>query len=253
MRSFLAIQDRAIDLFRYMFEQRRPQIIRDISCIGAASTLLREAGLQIPKFISLPDIVSFFDEFEKSAVKITPEMIFVEDWVGLTADLRCWIKHFYATTNYPELLRIKALQRCMNLLIRIFKVVWKHYFADQVRPPTGDEEDEEIDDDYQHFEAPTNERKQEYLLFIKATLKLFDWLCLKNKFIFIFNEECGRANLKFIIDTCNKVLSQFRRRFENSNRTGPIEDLTFNDYANKKVQSKREFEIFELTETGAIL
>ena len=233
-----------------MFEQRRPQIIRDISCIGASSTLLREAGLQIPKFISLPDIVAFFDEFEKTYERISPDVIIVEDWVCLTADLRCWIKHFYATTNYPELLRIKALQRCMNLLIRIFKVVWKHYFADQVQASS---EDDEADDDYQHYEPPTMERKREYLQFIKATLKLFDWLCLKNKFIFIFNEECGRANIRFIIDTCNKVLSQFRRRFENSNRTGPIEDLTFHDYPNKKIQRQREFEIFELTEPGAIL
>lgn len=45
-----------------MFEQRRPTIIRDISCIGAASTLLREANLKIPVLISLPDTVAFFDQ-----------------------------------------------------------------------------------------------------------------------------------------------------------------------------------------------
>ena len=114
-----------------MFEQRRPSIIRDISCIGAASTLLREADLQIPNFINLADIIGFFDDFEERCPTILPEHIEVDEtWVPLIADLRCWVKHFYATSNVPELSRIKALQRCMNLLIRIFKVVWKHYYAD---------------------------------------------------------------------------------------------------------------------------
>jgi len=42
MRQFLQLQDRAVDLFKFMFEQRRPTIIRDLNCIGASSTLLRE-------------------------------------------------------------------------------------------------------------------------------------------------------------------------------------------------------------------
>lgn len=42
MKNFLNLQDKAVGLFRFMFEQRRPSIIKDISCIGAASTLLRE-------------------------------------------------------------------------------------------------------------------------------------------------------------------------------------------------------------------
>lgn len=88
---------------------------------------------------------------------------------------------------------------------------------------------------------------------IKATMMLFDWLCLSDKFIFLFSEECGRANLKFVIDTCNKVLGQFRRPFENASRMGNMEDTTFNDRMNKKVQNKRRFESFEMTEIGAIL
>mmetsp|Transcript_160 Transcript_160/g.306 ORF Transcript_160/g.306 Transcript_160/m.306 type:complete len:89 (-) Transcript_160:936-1202(-) len=82
---------------------------------------------------------------------------------------------------------------------------------------------------------------------------LFDWLCLNNRFIFLFSEECGKANIKFVVDTCNKVLGQFRRPFENANRMGTMEDTTFNARANKKVQNKRRFEIFEMTEVGAIL
>ena len=55
------------------------------------------------------------------------------------------------------------------------------------------------------------------------------------QFIFIFNEECGRANLKFVLDTCNKVLGQFRRPFEHENKLGPMEDVTFNDNTNRKI------------------
>jgi len=245
MRSELALQDRAIDLFRYMFDQRRPTIIRDISCIGASGTLLKEAGLEIPSFISLADIIGFVDKFESNISTITTDKIFVDDWVDMIMDLRCWVKHFYATSNIPELSRIKALQRCMNLLIRIFKVVWKHYYFDQI-----EEQDEE---EMVALERPTLERKQEYLRLIRATLMLFDWICLRGKFIFLFNEECGRANLKFILDTCNKVLGQFRRPFEDANRVGPLEDMTFHDRENKKVQSKRTFEMFKMTEVGAIL
>ena len=92
-----------------MFEQRRPSIIRDISCIGASSTLLREAGLEIPSFINLADIIGFSDDFEASYSVITPDKIHIDDWVSLIMDLRCWIKHFYSTSNIPELSRIKAL------------------------------------------------------------------------------------------------------------------------------------------------
>lgn len=68
--------------------------------------------------------------YENSILHIRPESIFIDDWVAVIMDLRCWVKHFYATSNIPELSRIKALQRCINLLIRIFKVVWAHYYCD---------------------------------------------------------------------------------------------------------------------------
>ena len=63
MRQQLVLQEKVIELFRYMFEQRRPSIIRDLSCIGASSTLLKEQGLHIPSLINLPEIVAFVDEF----------------------------------------------------------------------------------------------------------------------------------------------------------------------------------------------
>lgn len=42
MKQQLVLQDKVVELFRYMFEQRRPTIIRDLSCNGASSTLLKE-------------------------------------------------------------------------------------------------------------------------------------------------------------------------------------------------------------------
>ena len=122
----------------------------------------------------------------------------------------------------------------MNLLIRIFKVVWNHYYVAERTV-----EDEQDGEDAQIYDVQTinEERKHEYMRLIRATVMLFDWLCLNNRFIFLFSEECGKTNIKFILDTCNKVLSQFRRCFENANKMGTMEDTTFNDYANKKVQS----------------
>lgn len=78
-----------------MFEQRRPTIIRDLNCIGASSTLLREQGLRIPELISLPDIVAFFDDFAQLPDELTPDMIIVDDFILVIKDLRCWVKHFY--------------------------------------------------------------------------------------------------------------------------------------------------------------
>jgi hypothetical protein len=81
MKQTLSLQDKAVELFQYMFEQRRPTIIRDISCIGASSTLLKEQELSIPMFISLPDIMSFFDDFAAHKT-IKPDMIKVPEFIS---------------------------------------------------------------------------------------------------------------------------------------------------------------------------
>lgn len=44
----------------------------------------------------------------------------IEKLIDRIKDLRCWIKHFYNVSTIPELTRLKALQRCMNFLIRAF-------------------------------------------------------------------------------------------------------------------------------------
>lgn len=58
-----------------MFEQRRPTILRDLSCIGAAGTLLREQNLKIPELISLPEIVSFFDDLKEMKPSLKAEKV----------------------------------------------------------------------------------------------------------------------------------------------------------------------------------
>jgi len=169
-----------------MFEQRRPTIIRDLSCNGAASTLLKEQGLHVPHLINLPEIVAFVDDF--SAVeKLTADMIIVDDFLSVLKDLRCWIKHFYGESQIPELTRIKALQRCVNLIVKVVRVLWAAF---------PDVED--------------SDKRSDYLILVKGGLQLLDWLCVRGQDHFIFNEQTGRHNLEFIIDKCNYALSAFR-------------------------------------------
>jgi len=57
------LQQKSINLINYMFEQRNPAIIKELSCIGASSTLLKEQDLEIPVFTTLPDLMAFFDRY----------------------------------------------------------------------------------------------------------------------------------------------------------------------------------------------
>lgn len=57
MRYQIQLQDKAIDFFKFVFEQQRPTIIRDVKCIGAASTLLKEQSIPIPDMVNLPDLM----------------------------------------------------------------------------------------------------------------------------------------------------------------------------------------------------
>jgi hypothetical protein len=94
------------------------------------------------------------------------------------------------------LTRIKAMQRCMNLLVRLLKIVWREYFRTQVN---------------EFGEPPTAEQKIDYMLLFRTCLSFFDWLCVNDRFLFLFNEESGRTNLAFIVNTCNMILCQFRK------------------------------------------
>lgn len=136
-----------------MFEQRRPTIISDLSCIGASSTLLKEQQLSIPHLINLPDISLFIDQVADYE-GLTADLINLEDMLNVLKDLRCWIKHFYAESQIPELTRIKALQRAINLFIKVVTILWEDFPNQQ-------------------------EKRAEYLILIKHSLQLIDWLCVR--------------------------------------------------------------------------
>ena len=80
--------------------------MRDLYCIGAAGTLLREQELKIPDMINLPGIVAFFDEHaERGHMPVVRSVNVREDdydspmtatnYIKLVQDLRCWVKNFY--------------------------------------------------------------------------------------------------------------------------------------------------------------
>lgn len=201
LRNQLQLQDRAVALFKFMFEQRRPTIIRDLNCIGAASTLLREQGLSIPELISLPDIVAELDGHE-GGIRATELDLREEGGLPKTIkDLRCWVKHFYDVSPIPELTRIQALQRCCSFLLRAVGAAWDDANRITLQLSKGDKEDDK---------EALAQRRMEYLRLIKSTLQFFDWLCVKGREDFLFNEQCGRENLHFMLDRCNQALSQFR-------------------------------------------
>lgn len=194
-----------------MFEQRRPTIIRDLSCNGAASTLLREQGLHIPHLINLPEIVKYVDEMNEIE-NMTVDMIIIDDFLCVLKDLRCWIKHFYAESQIPELTRIKALQRCVNLIIKVVRLLWVEF------PKVED-----------------SDRRADFLIIMKGGLQLLDWLCVRGQEHFIFNEQSGKHNLEFVIEKCNYALSAFRQPLVRDPALGvrvPMEDLAHNTRAN---------------------
>jgi hypothetical protein len=169
--------------------------------------------------------MEFFDDFA-DLPKIIPKNIDVKNFIDKVKDLRCWVKHFFSVSNIPELTRIKAMQRSMNLLVKVLKIVWREYF----RTDKNDKKEPIV----------TSEAKIDYMQLIRTCLCFFDWLCINDKFLFLFNEESGKSNLAFIINSCNMVLSQFRKPLAStieSTETAmpPMEDLAFNDKANKAV------------------
>jgi hypothetical protein len=111
--------------------------------------------LLIPHLINLPEIVAFVDEFS-NIENLTADMIEVDDFLNVFKDLRCWIKHFYSESQIPELTRIKALQRCVNLIIRVVRTLWSEFHT--------------VED---------SDKRADYLILMKAGLQLLDWLCVR--------------------------------------------------------------------------
>lgn len=171
--------------------------------------------------------MAFFDDFSELE-ELKPSMISVNAFILAIKDLRCWVKHFYEESSIPELTRIKALQRCCSFLVKVVGMCWDDFYSKNVDA----------------------ERKLEYLQLIKCTAQLFDWLCVKDREIFLFNEQCGRENLAFIIERCNRALSQFRSPKDETQL--PLEDLAHNTKKNKQASDSRKYDMFPFTEIGAI-
>ncbi len=123
--------------------------------------------MQIPDLVNLPELMEFFDT-ESQRTNIVAKAIDIELYVDQVKQLRCWIKHFYKQSTIPELTRIKALQRCMNFLIRVTKVAIKEFFeqAITVDSPTKKKTDSEP------------EERRDYKVLIRTNLSLFDWVCV---------------------------------------------------------------------------
>jgi hypothetical protein len=68
--------------------------MRDIKCIGAASTLLKEQRIEIPDTANLPELMEFFDT-QAQIPNLNIKTINIERYVEQVNQLRCWIKHFY--------------------------------------------------------------------------------------------------------------------------------------------------------------
>jgi len=131
----------------------------------------------------------------------------------------------------------------MNFLIQVTKLAIKEFFEQAITSdsPTKKKTDSEP------------EERRDYKVLIKTNLSLFDWVCVQKKMNLLFNEECGSTNLDFVIKTCNLILSQFRKPIGSDNKMPTMENLTFDDKVNKKVQNKRKYEIFPMTDLGSIL
>lgn len=56
-----ALALKATELFKTIFENRRPRVLKELQSIGATHTLLREQKLMLPPTVKLPDIVRYVD------------------------------------------------------------------------------------------------------------------------------------------------------------------------------------------------
>lgn len=210
--------------------------------------MLREQSLMIPNLVSLPHIVAYVDDMENMGEELTASHVYVDEFMAMIRDLRCWIKYSYTESQIPELTRINAVRRCINLIIKVTKLCWRDYEALEVERNSFDLATKDGKKKY-HKSA---ERMADFLYLIKCSLTLIDWLCNRKQEHFIFNEEYGQANLQFIIEYCNNALSVFRRPIQEKSRT-PMEELAHNTLVNKEVQQEKKFYTFPFTSVSAIM
>jgi hypothetical protein len=172
----------------------------------------------------------------------------VDEFMAMVKDLRCWIKYSYEQSTIPELTKIKAVRRCVNLILKVTRLTWNAYESLEVSRTDLDLSLQDSKKDYHKY----SERMADFLTLIKYSLSLIDWLCNRKQEHFVFNEEFGPYNLAFIIEYCNNALSVFRRPTQHQSRI-PMEELAHNTTANVQFQQEKKFYTFPFTSVSAIL
>lgn len=104
------------------------------------------------------------DALEDLGENLHASQIYPDEFMAMVKDLRCWLKYSYASSPIPELIKMKAVRPCLNLVLKVTKLAWEEY------------ERLEVERTQQDFHK-TSERMGDLLVLIKYNLALVDWLC----------------------------------------------------------------------------
>lgn len=138
-------------------------------------------------------------------------------------DLKCWIKN--DQSSLPELVKIKAIERCLLTIIRVVNTLWKSY--------------EEADD------------KGAVLTIIEKSVFFIDWLCERGEHHYLFNKEHGKQLIGFYIDRTINVLTHYKLNSTLGDRT-PVEDLIHGPN-HKGGKETKKYDAFPFNKIGCIL
>jgi len=192
--------------------------------------------------VSLPTIVEYVDALDLMGDDLQAQHIFVDEFMAMVKDLRCWIKYSMESSPIPELIKMKAVRRCLNLILKVTKLTWLDYERLEVeRNESSSKNNQKV-----------NERMSDLLVLIKYNLALVDWLCNRKQESFVFNEEYGKRNLSLVIELTNNALSVFRRPTMSQSRQ-PMEELAHNTTQNVEAQLEKRFYTFPFTPVSATL
>jgi len=183
--------------------------------------------LAIPHLVSLPTIVEYVDALDDLGENLQATQVYVDEFMSMVKDLRCWIKYSLDSSPIPELIKMKAVRRCMNLILRVTQLCWHDYERLEVERNECEVQTQEGKKEYHKL----SERMGDLLVLIKYNLALVDWLCNRGQESYVFNEEFGERNLQLVLHLTNNALSVFRRPTMLKSRL-PMEELAFNKTQN---------------------
>lgn len=188
------------------------------------------------------------DALEEIGDDLHASQIYVDEFMSMVKDLRCWIKYSLSSSPIPELIKMKAIRRCLNLILKVTKLCWNDYERLEVERNEADTTTKDGKKEYHKF----SERMSDLLVLIKYNLALVDWLCNRGQESYIFNEEYGERNLNLVLELCNNALSVFRRPTMHKSRM-PMEELAHNKTQNLDAQLEKRFYTFPFTPVSATL